>query len=132
MPRTCRKRRVLGDHFHHGFLIDSHHGAIGYCACRAHAEGPPCEATFAEESTLIQNAYCGFLPARRYNGEFDFSFLDIEHGVSDIPLNKDPLPLSGSCDCSTSVDGRKEGLEGELAAFLGRCNGCHDWLPFNA
>ena len=57
------KRMFPVKHFHHGLLIDSHHGAIGHCSCGAHAEGLPCKATFSEEIALVQNAYCGFLPA---------------------------------------------------------------------
>jgi CRP-like cAMP-binding protein len=44
------------NHFHHGFLIDSHHRAIGHCGCGAHAAGLSCEAAFSEEITLVQNA----------------------------------------------------------------------------
>jgi hypothetical protein len=58
------------NHFHHGFLIDLHHRAIGHCCCRAHAEGLPRKTTFSKEIALSQNPYCGFFLARGYNSEF--------------------------------------------------------------
>jgi hypothetical protein len=64
-------------HFHHGLLVDFHHGAIGHCGCGAQAERLPRKATFSEKIALVQNAYCGFLPDLRHNGEFNLSFLNI-------------------------------------------------------
>src|ERR1035441_10410857 len=118
--------------FHHGFLIDPHQRAIGHCGRSAHAERPCCEATFSEEIALIQNAYCGFLPARGQNGEFYLSPLYVENRIGRVALSKDCLFFGSGRDCPAAVDGRKEGLEVELVAFLDRCHGCHDAPPLKS
>src|SRR6202158_6307542 len=110
-------------HFHHGLLIDPHHRAIGQCGCGAHAEWLPCEATFSEESALVQDAYCGFLSDLRDNCEYYLSFLYVKNSIGRVALSKNRLPFSKSCDCSAAVDGRKEYLGIELAEILGRYHG---------
>src|ERR1700730_5037512 len=72
------KRMFPVKHFHHGLLIDSHHRAIGHCGCGAQAERLPYKATIFEKITLVQNAYCGFLPPPRHNGELHLSFLYVK------------------------------------------------------
>src|ERR1700693_5127406 len=94
-------------HFHHGLLVNFHYGAIGQCGCGAHAEWLPCEATFSEEITLVQNAYCGFLSVLRHNREFYLSVLDIKNSIRCVALRKDRLFFGKSYDLSTAVDGRK-------------------------
>jgi hypothetical protein len=76
-----RKCSFPMDHFHHGFLIDAHYRAIGHCGRGAHAESLSCEATFAEEFALIQNAYRGFLSGFGHNGKSYPSFLDVENCI---------------------------------------------------
>ena len=56
-----------------------------------------------------------------------FSFLYIKNSIGRIALSKDRLFLEKSCDLPTAVDGRKECPGIELAEFLGRCHGRHDW-----
>jgi hypothetical protein len=107
-------------HFHHGLLIDLHHRAIDHCGCGAQAQRLPGKATFSEELALVQNAYCGFLPPLRHDGEFYLSFLDIKNSIGRVALNKDRLLLAKSCDLPTAVEGRKECLRIEFADFLGR------------
>jgi hypothetical protein len=85
------KRMFLVEYFHHGLLIDAHHRAIGHCGCGAPADGLPRKATFSKEIALIQNPYCGFLPARRHDGEFHPFFLNIENGIRRVALSKDRL-----------------------------------------
>src|SRR5438094_7535329 len=114
------KRVFPVKHFHHGLLIDSHHRAIGHCGCGAQAESLPSKATFSEEIALVQNAYGGFLPNRRHNGEFYLSFLYIKNSIGRVALNKDRLLFGKSCDLTTAVDGRKECLGIEFTKFLGR------------
>jgi hypothetical protein len=115
-------------HFHHRLLIDSHHRAIGHCGCGAQAERLSCKATLSEEIALVQNAYCGFLPELRHNGEFYLSFLYIENSIGRIALSKDRLLFGKSLDLPAgAVDCRKECFGIELAEFLGRCRGWHDW-----
>jgi hypothetical protein len=114
------------EHFHHGLLIDSRHRAIGHCGCGTQAQWLPRKATFPEEIALVQNAYCGFLPDLRHNGEFYLSFLNIKNSIGRIALSKDRLLFGKSYDLPTTIDGRKEGLGIELAEFLGRYYGCHD------
>ncbi|MGA8342000.1 MAG: hypothetical protein WB781_08690, partial [Candidatus Sulfotelmatobacter sp.] len=110
---------------HHGLLIDSHHRAIGDCGCGAQAARLPCKATFSEEIALVQNADCGFLPGLRHNGELYLSCLYIKNSIGRVALNKDYLLFGKGCDFPTAVDGRKEGLGIEFAAFLGRRTGTH-------
>ena len=88
-------------HFHHGLLFDSHHGAIGHCGCGAQAERLPCKATFSEEIALVQNAYCGFLPGLRHDGESYLSFLYIKNSIGRVALSKDRLLFGKSFDLST-------------------------------
>jgi hypothetical protein len=85
------------NHIHHGFLVDSHHSAIGHRGCGAHAAGLSYEAALPEEITLVQNAYCGFLPVSSHNDEFYFSLLHIENRIGRVALNKDTkiVRLSG-------------------------------------
>ena len=78
-------------HFHHVRLIDSHHCAIGHCGCGAQAERLPCKATLSQEIALVQNAYGGFLPGLRHNGEFYLSFLYIKNSIGRVALSKDRL-----------------------------------------
>jgi len=92
-------------HFHHRFLVDSHHGAIGHGGCRAQAERLPCKAAFSEEVALVQNAYRGFLPDLRHNGEFYLSFLNIKSTIGRVALCKDCLLLGKACDCPSTVNG---------------------------
>jgi hypothetical protein len=66
------------EHFHHGFLVNFHHGAIDQCGCRAHPQGLPGETTLSEETALVQNANCGFLPDFRHNSEFYLSLLQMD------------------------------------------------------
>jgi hypothetical protein len=113
-------------HFHHGLLVDFHHGAIGHCGCGAQAQGLTCKATFSEEIALVQNAYGGFLPDLRHNGEFYLSFLYIKNSIGRVALSKDRLLFGKSLDLSTAVDGRKEYLGIELAEFFGCCHEWHD------
>ena len=80
-------------HFHHVLLVDLHHRAIRHCGCGEQAESLPCKATFSEEIPLVHNAYRGFLPALRHNGESYLSFLHIKNRVGRIALNKDRLLL---------------------------------------
>jgi hypothetical protein len=113
--------------------VRRHHRAIGHCGCgaaflsiRTHAAGLSREATLPEEITVTQNAYCGFLSALCYDGEFHFSSLYVKNRIGRIALNKDCLLFGDVGYCPAPVDGRKEGLEVELATLLGRCrDGCH-------
>src|SRR5690242_7670005 len=95
-------------------------------AVAEHRERLPCKATFSEEIALVQNAYCGFLPALRHNGEFYLSFLYVKNSIGRVALNKDRLLFGKRCDLPTAVDGRKECLGIEFAAFLGRYDRCHE------
>src|ERR1700687_4391777 len=130
--QICREHIGKGvfavKHFPHGLLLDLHHRAIGHCGCGEQTESLPCKATFPEEISLVQDAYRGFLPALRHNGESYVSFLYIKNSVRRIALNKDRLLLGKSSDLSTAVDGRKECLRIEFAEFLRRNHGCYD-LP---
>src|ERR1700737_5641781 len=80
-------------------------------SCGAQAERLPCKATFSEEIALVQNAYRGFLPVLRHNGESYLSFLYIKNSIGRIALNEDRLLLGKSCDLPAAVDGRKECLD---------------------
>src|SRR5882724_6869674 len=102
-------------HVHHRVLIDSHHRTVSQCVCAAQAKSLPSKATFSKEIALVQNAYGGFLPSLRYNGEFYLSFLYIKNSVGRVALNKDWLLFGKSCDRPTAVDGRKEGVGIEFA-----------------
>jgi hypothetical protein len=88
-----------------------------------------CKATFAEKIALVKNADGGFLPALRYDRESYLPGLNIENSVGRVTLDKDRLLFCESHDLPSAVDGRKEFLGIEFAAFLGRCYGCHDLLP---
>jgi hypothetical protein len=114
------KRVFPVQHFHHGLLSDSHHGAIGHCGCGAQAERLPGKAPFSEEIALVQNADCGFLPALRHNGEFYLSFLYVKNSIGGVALSKDRLLFGKSYDLPTAVDGRKEYLGIKFPEFLGR------------
>src|SRR4029077_11882722 len=94
----------------------------------AHADWLPCEATFSEESALVQDAYCGFLSDLRDNCEYYLSSLYVKNSIGRVALSKDRLPFSKIFDLPAAVNGRKECIGIELAEFLGR-NGCHDWSP---
>src|SRR5260370_6317237 len=89
--------------FNHGLLVDFHHGAIGHCGCGAQAERLPCKAIFADEIALVQNAYCGFLPDLRHNGEFYLSFLYIKNSIGRVALSKDRLLFEKSFALSTTA-----------------------------
>jgi hypothetical protein len=104
--------------FHHGFLFNPHHRAIGQCGRGAHAEKLPCEATFSEEIAAVQNAYRGYLPDLRHNGESYSSFLNIKDRIGRVALSKDRLFSAKSCGLPTGVDGRKECLGIEFSGFL--------------
>src|ERR1700720_963898 len=97
-------------HFCHRLPLDLHHRAIGHCGRGAKTESLPCEATFSEEIALVQNAYCGFLPDLRHNGEFYLSFLNVKNSIGRIALSKDRLLFGKSFDLSTTANGRKECL----------------------
>src|SRR5271169_3590696 len=118
-------------HFNHRLLVDFHHGAIAHGGCGAKAERLPCKATFSEEIALVQNAYCGFLPDLRHNGESYLPFLYIKNSIGRVALSKDRLPFGKSFDLSTAVDGRKECLGIEFDEFLGRCHECHNSAPLS-
>jgi hypothetical protein len=60
---------------------------------------------------------------------FYLSFLYVKNSIGRVALNKDRLLFGKRCDLPTAVDGRKECLGIEFAAFLGRNYGCHDWPP---
>ena len=110
-------------HLNHGRLVDSHHGAIGHSGCGAQAKRLSCKATFPEEIALAQNAYCGFLPGLRNDGEFYLSLLYIKNRIARVALSKDRLLFGKSCDLPTAVHGRKECLGIEFAEFLGYHSG---------
>jgi hypothetical protein len=99
-------------------------------SCGEQAESLPCKATFSEEIALVQNAYRGFLPALRHNGESDLSFLYIKNSIGRIALNEDRLLLAKSCDLPAAIDGRKKCLGIEFGAFLGRRHGSYDLRSF--
>src|SRR5439155_3764509 len=126
MPRTHRKTRVPGEALpsspSYRFASQSNRSL----RLRSTGGEVPCKATFSEEIALVQNAYCGFLPALRHNGEFYLSFLYIKNSIGRVALNKDRLLFGKRCDLPTAVDGRKEGLGIEFAEFLGRYDGCHE------
>ena len=126
------KRWFSVNYIHHGFLLDAHYRAVGHRDRGAQAARLSCEGTVSEEITLVQNGYCGFLPAHRHNGESYLSLLYIENRISRVTLSKDHPFVRKGRDCSTAVDGREEGLEIEFAPFLGRGHWCHGWLPSNA
>src|ERR1700738_4580100 len=97
-------------HFHHVLLIDPHHRAIGQCGCGAHAEWLPCKATFSEESALVQNAYCGFLPDLRDNCEYYLSFLYVKNSST---ATDDYTHNSGVSKC------RCRACQGNLSSLSG-------------
>src|ERR1019366_3672577 len=86
----------------------------------------PFKAPFSEEIALVQNPYCGFLPALRHNGESHLTFPYIKNSIGRVALSKDRLLFGKGYDLSTAVDGRKEFLGIEFAEFLGCYHGCHD------
>src|ERR1700686_4018039 len=120
------KRVFPVKNLYHGLLIDSHHRAIGHCGYGEQAESLPCKATFSEEVALVQNAYHGFLPALRHDGESYLSFLYVKNGIGQVTLNKDRLFLTKRCDFSPAIDGRKKCLGIEFAEFLSRHHGCSE------
>ena len=77
--------------------------------------GCPGKAAFSKEVAFVQNAYRGFLPGLRYNGEPYLSFLDIKHSIGRVALSKNRLFFGKSRDLPTAVDGRKECLGIEFA-----------------
>src|SRR5580692_3324797 len=89
----------------------------------------PCKATFSEEIALVQNAYCGFLPELRHNGEFYLSFLYIKNSIGRVALSKDCLLFGKNFDLSTAVDGRKECLSIKFDDVLGHRHEWHDSPP---
>src|SRR5581483_5215190 len=107
----------------------SHHGAISNCGCGAHAARLPCKATFPEEIALVQNAYGGFLPALRHNGEFYLSFLYIKNSIGRVALNKDRLLFGKSCDLPAAIHRREKCLGTKFAQLLGCHHGRHDRAP---
>jgi hypothetical protein len=106
------------NHFHHGLLIDAHHGGIGHCGRGAHAEGLSHEATLPEEITLIQKADCGLLPGLRHGGEFYLSFLYIKNRIGRIALSKDRLLSVKSCDLLPRSIVERNVLGSNLLRFL--------------
>jgi hypothetical protein len=64
-------------------------------------------------------------PALRHDRESYLPGLNIKTGIGRVALNKDPLLFGEIRDLPPAVDGRKESLGIEFAAFLGRCHGCH-------
>jgi hypothetical protein len=60
---------------------------------------------------------------------FIFPSLYVKNSIGRVALSKDRLRFSKSFGLSAAVDGRKECLGIELAEFLGRCHGFHDWSP---
>src|ERR1700720_4005307 len=119
-------------HFCHRLPLDLHHRAIGHCGRGAQTESLPCEATFSEEIPLTQNAYCGFLPDLRHNGEFYLSFLNIKNSIGRIPLNKDRLFCAKRRDLPSAVEGRKKRLGIEFSECLGLYRGCHTLAPLTS
>src|ERR1700691_3511815 len=113
-------------HFHHGLLVDFHDGAIGHRGFRAQAERLSRKATFAEEIAIVQNAYCGFLPDLRHNGESYLSFLYVINSIGRVALSKYRLLLKTSFDLSTAVDGGEECLSIKFDESLGCCHEWHD------
>jgi hypothetical protein len=91
-----------------------------------------CQATFAEETALIQNADCGFFADFRYNGEFYFSFLYIKTAL-DGHLNKDRLLLGKKAAIflpPSMVERKVWGIE--FDGFLRRYHERHNWPPFKS
>jgi hypothetical protein len=74
---------------HHRLLFDSHQFAICHRRGRPHAKRLSGQTTFSEELSLAQYAQGCFLANLRDNGESDLTFLDVEDGVSRVPLRED-------------------------------------------
>ena len=106
------------EHVIHGLLVDFHHGAIGHCGCGAQTERLPCKATFAEKITLVQNAYCGFLPDLRYNAEFYLSFLYVKDSIGRVALSKDRLLLGKAAIFLPPLMVERNVLVSNLMSFL--------------
>ena len=120
------------DHFHHGFLIDPHQRAVGYSGRGAHAKGLCCEATFSEEIALLQNAYCGFLPALCKNGELYLPSLYVKNRIGRVALRKDCLLFVGAATIvlPPSMVERKV-LRLNLLRFLAAATGVTTVGPLN-
>ena len=92
----------------------------------------PSKATFSEEIALVQNAYRGFLPGLRHNGELYLSSLYIKNSVGRVALNKDLLSLEKRSDLPTAVNHREKCLGIKLAEIVGRYHSFHDRPPFKS
>jgi hypothetical protein len=105
-------------HFHHGLLVDFHHGAIGHCGCGAQAESLPRKATLPKESTFAQDADCCFFPDLSHNGEFYFSFLYVKNSIGRIALSKGRLLCEKRCDLSTPLIVERKVWGSKFMSFL--------------
>src|ERR1700728_249276 len=94
-------------HFHHRFLVDPHHRAIGYRGCGAQADRLPRKATLPEEIALVQDADGRFLSALGQDSEFYLSFPYIKNRIGGVALSEDALLFGSGCDRSSAADGRK-------------------------
>jgi hypothetical protein len=75
-------------------LLNSHSDAFGHCTCRRQAFRLSGQAPFPHEFVSAQDCDHGFLALPGYDGDFDFSFLDIENRVRVIALRKDDFFLA--------------------------------------
>jgi hypothetical protein len=121
------KRVFPVKHFHHGLLIDSHHGAITHCGRGALAERLPCKANFSEEVGLVENACCGFLSPLRHNCESYLSFPYIKNGIGRVALKTlkgdlcrpiDELPRPFPWDIRARSLRRRFGFQLSFSYFL--------------
>ena len=110
---------------HHGLFVDAQKLAFAHGSRRSHADRLPCQGTFTEKISRVQDSDRGFLADLGYNGQPDLTFLDIEHGVGRIPLSKDPLFLGNSQALPALANGREKGERIEFTVLLTACHWTH-------
>ena len=87
------------------------------------------QATFSEKLSLAQYAQGCFLANLGYDRESNLALLDVEDGVSRVPLREDCLFLGKSHYFPASADRGKEFLRVEVALFYGQIGWrCHQWI----
>jgi hypothetical protein len=79
------------------------------------------EAGFAEKITLMQNAYRHFPPKPRSDGEFDLTFLNVEHSVARCALSMNSVLFWERQNRSAFGDGDKEVFRLEVRSLLRSC-----------
>jgi hypothetical protein len=104
----------------HCLLINLQKLAGRHGGCRSHAESLTRKRTFSKKLSLAQYAEGCSRANLGYDREANLAFLDIEDGISRVPLREDCLFLGKDRSLPPLADGGKE-LPGVEVAFLFSC-----------